>query len=296
MVASDHQYCLLYNPGRVRNKSELDSVNQHSPSMAEEPLGAHNLRRTFHNTKHEGLSETEVKTKVRRLFLEATELSLKFSLLFSKLFVSMRKRSIPKEDLVICLIGLEMFSPIYESSKQPLFKDQKNTIAAAKDISHIWIIVKDYCSFFNTCIIEQVTEQLGTEDDQQRMLEYKQSFEEYAKRDLSDCPTVFGSMNDQDCTITVKLADSFDDCTANQIYMLQRKLCDILNVSYCTLRLCQAKRGCYELTFQAPLLIKDAFPLSKDQESRLEELGVIYLICGEYKFFSHNHVTVSEDI
>ena len=292
MVYSDHSMSAC-NSGRVHENLGLDSDQQHSPSLVDESLNAHNLKRSFPNLKHEGLSESEVKTKVCRLFLESTELSLKFSKLYRRLCVSMIKRNITKEELVICLIGLETFSSVYESSNQPLFKDQKKAMESAKDISHIWIIVKDYCSFFNTDIVEHVTEELGTEDDEQRMLEYKQAFEDYAKRELSNCPTILGSMNDQDCTITVKLDDSFDDCKVKHIILLQKKLCKILKISKGTLRLCQAKKGCYELIFQAPRLIQDAvFPLSKDQESRLRELGVVYLICGDYKFFSQDGVKV----
>ena len=283
----------------MRTSSELDS-NQYSQSTAatktfivDNSANPHVLKKTFHNTKHDGLSENELKTKVRRLFLEAAEISAKFHILFTSLWTSLQERKIPKKKLVNCLIGLEMFPPVYESANPLMFKDQKQMIQAAEDIDDILPIIKDYCSFFNTHIIEIVTEHLGSDDDKQRMLEYKQAFEDYAKRELSDCPTVFGSMNDQDCTITVKLADSFDDCTANHILLLQKKLCDILKILDTTLRLCQAKSGCYELTFQAPRLIQDVvFPLSKDQESRLRELGVVYLICGGYKFFSQDGVKV----
>ena len=276
--------------------SELKSDQHFQPTGKdlEDPPNANDLKRTFHNyATIERLSEDELKRKVCRLFLEATELSCMFNRLFTSLFLSLKRRNIAKEDLAISLIGLEMFPPIYETPKLPLFKDQKQAIEAAKDIQGIWIIVKDYCSFFNTYIIEHVTEHLGTEEDQQRMLKYHQAFEEYAKRELSDCPELLGSMNKRDCTIIVKLDDSFDDCTAKHIKILQKKLCDILKISEGALHLVQAKRGCYELIFQAPSLVKDiAFPLSEDQESRLKELGVVYLICGDYKFLSHNEVKV----
>ena len=284
----------------MRTSSEIDSnlylqstaTTKTSPVVSS-PANPHVLKKTFHNTKHEGLSENELKTKVRRLFFEAAEISAKFHTVFTSLWTSLQERKIPKKKLVNCLIGLEMFPPVYESANQPLFKDQKHVIQAAEDIDDILPVIKDYCSFFNTHIIEIVTKHLGSDDDKQRMLEYKQAFEEYAKHELSDCPIVFGSMNDQDCTIIVKLADSFDDCTANHISLLQTKLCDILKVSTGTLRLCQANKGCYELTFQAPRLVQDiVFPLSKDQESRLKELGVVYLICGDYKFFSQDGVKV----
>ena len=260
--------------------SESDSNQYLQPitkSTDPDSPGAHILKRTFHNIKHEGLSENQLKVKVRRLFLEATEISCHFNSIFTKLFMSLKERNITTKDLAVCLIGLDMFPPCYESSNQPLFKDQKKLIETAEDIRHIWIIVKDYCSFFNTYIIEHVTEHLGTDSDKERMLEYKHAFKDYVKRDLSECPTVFGSMNEHDCTIVAKLGDLFDDCTANRIHILQKDLCDILKLSNGSLRLCQAKRGCYELTFQAPRIVQKMFPLLQDQESRLKDLGVIHM-------------------
>ncbi len=137
--------------------------------------------------------------------------------------------------------------------------------------------------------IEHIIDCLGTDEDKQRMLSYKKAFSQYIKRRVYECPTEFGSLNDDDCTIVVKLDKSYDDCTADQLIILENKLCDIFNISqHGVLRLCTVEQGCYELTFQAPSFVQGViFPLSQQQEAALKDLKVIWLLCGEYEFSAY---------
>ena len=147
-------------------------------------------------------------------------------------------------------------------------------------------IIKHYYSYFNYYIIEHITDFLGTDKDKQMMLSYKEAFSQYVERRVYECPAEFGSLNDDDCTIIVKLDESYDDCTALQLIILKNKLCDIFNIlDNGVLRLCTVEQGCYELTFQAPLFIQESiFPLSSEQETALNKLKIVWLLCGDYEF------------
>ncbi len=118
------------------------------------------------------------------------------------------------------------------------------------------------------------------------MQAYKKAFSLYIRRSVYECPAEFGSLNDSDCTIIVKLDKSYDDCTLEHLTTFENKFCNILNISANgVLRLCTVEKGCYELTFQAPSFIKDTvFPLSREQEAALKNLKVVWLLCGEYEF------------
>ncbi len=244
------------------------------------------LKRTFPNLCVSKLSASEIKARLPRLFLESTELSLKFSNLWFNLYNSLEEQSVPVKKLVSYLIGIEAFPTVYNQSKPILFRDQKSNLLACKDIDDVWAILKDYCSYFNYDLIELLTVHFGSNNDKTKFSLYKEDFAAYAKRRVYECPAEFGSFNDGDCSIVVKLDTSYDNCTIAQLNIFEKKLCDILKIShYGVLRLCTVEQGCYELTFQAPSFIKHTvFPLSPQQEDDLKELKVIWLLCGDYEF------------
>ena len=192
------------------------------------------------------------------------------------------------KNLVICLIGLEAFPPVYKSPNQPLFKDLQPMLHMAVDLADVWLLIKPYCSFFNFYIIEHITNFLGTDDDKQKMSSYQNAFLLYIEHRVYECPAEFNSLNNSDCTIFVKLDESYDDCTAKQLISFKNKLCDIFEIAHDgVLRLCKVEQGCYELTFQAPVFIKDiVFPLSLQQEAALKKLRILWLLCGDYEFYA----------
>ena len=70
-----------------------------------------------------------------------------------------------------------------------------------------------------------------------------------------------------------------------QLILLQNHLCDILGLMQGVLRLCAVKKGCFEITMQAPAHIqKIIFPLSSHQETELCNLKIVRLTCGNYEF------------
>ena len=246
------------------------------------------LRRTFPNLCVSKLSEIEIRKMLPKLYLQSSNLSCKFAELYCDLYQSLEERNIPKKHLITCVIGLEAFPPVYKKPELPLFKDQKPRLLAAEDIAGIWTILKDYCSYFNYYIIEHITNKLGTEKDKLQMLFYKEAFVEYLKHRMYECPAEVSSTNDDDCTIIVKLDESYDDCTAKQLVLLEGNLCDIFGLS-CNgvLRLCTVEQGCYELTFQVPAFVQRIiFPLTPEQEAALKNLRVVWLLCGDYEFSS----------
>ena len=270
--------------------SSITQMNRRDSTPAKsERLPILTLPRHFTNLGVGKLSEDDFKKIGCKLFLESSELDCKFNTVCSELYLSLKQRTDSKEDLVACLMSLNAFEPVFnKSTNQPVFKEQKSKLSDAKCLFEVWCIISPYHSFFNYYLVEHIVKCLGTETDRQNLASYKQSFAEYAKRRVYECPVQFGYESQDDCTITVKLDKSYDDCTLSQIELLQTNLCKILEISsQVALRLCKVEEGCYELTLQAPAFIQNIiFPLSSEQEAALKELNVMWLLCGDYEFSS----------
>ena len=79
--------------------------------------------------------------------------------------------------------------PLTKSSKHcSLLEDRYDELRSAEDISRAFKILSDYSSFFNYELIAFIVEVLGTEEDQQNLISYKEKFAAYCKRHVFECP------------------------------------------------------------------------------------------------------------
>ena len=169
----------------------------------------------------------------------------------------------------------------------PVFHHYFKELKAADTIPKVFMVLNDYFSFFNYHIIEHIIEELGTEEDKADLNRYKEHFNQYAKRRIFESLPEFGPVSDADHSdIFVKLDAQYDNYTVAQIEDFRHKLSEILHLSsQGILRLCRVDKGCLQLMFQVPSFVQQKiFPLSREQESTLEAMGVIMLICGLYHF------------
>ena len=115
----------------------------------------------------------------------------------------------------------------------------------------------------------------------------KKRFNEYSKRRIYECPSVYGSMSKADhAELVLKLDSVYEDFTVKELKNFEYRLSRIFCVSpQSVLRLCQVEEGCVQLTFQVPSFVQqEVFPLSTEQEKALVAEGVIKLTCGDYQF------------
>ena len=128
---------------------------------------------------------------------------------------------------------------------------------------------------------------LGTENVKAELKKYKTNFQQYAKCRVYECPPQFGPVSEEGhADIFVKVDSRYENYTLAEIDDFRQELSDLLSVpSQGVLRLCWIEKGCFELTFQIPLFMKEEiFPLSREQEMALAAKGVIRVTSGEYKF------------
>ena len=232
-----------------------------------------------------GLTHEQQQELGGRLRIESQKIMIRFQKLVSATIKSFQKRCVPLDDLVSHVMTLGAFKE--PCVQMPVFHHYFKELKAADTIPKVFMVLNDYFSFFNYHIIEHIIEELGTEEDKADLNRYKEHFNQYAKRRIFESLPEFGPVSDADHSdIFVKLDAQYDNYTVAQIEDFRHKLSEILHLSsQGILRLCRVDKGCLQLMFQVPSFVQQKiFPLSREQESTLEAMGVIMLICGLYHF------------
>ena len=256
----------------------------HVPCLGRSTADNPNLPQwTFPLLKNIGMSSEQYKKLQTRLYSESMELTGKFGVMFNAVFQSLRERKISIKEIIGNLKAFGAFTPVYKGENQPLLREELNSLIFAKtDIDDIKLIVLDYCSFFNFRLLKFLISALGTATDKWKFEPYEREFNEYAKRRIFECPSELGKPSDtSQANIIVKLDDHYDQCTLNQLKLLEADFCKILNTT--NLKLCLIAAGCLQLTFQVPWFVKrEIFPLSQEQKEPLIALHIIRITCGYY--------------
>ena len=222
-----------------------------------------------------------------RLHFESEKIIMRFQELLSSTVKSLIKRNVSRDELLIHVMALGAFKPVFEKSQVPAFHHYFKELSAADTILKVFLVLKDYFSFFNYHIIEHIIKELGTDEDKAELQKYKDDFNQYAKRRIFECLPEFGPVSDADhADVFVKLDSQYDDYTVAEIKRFSHKLSEILHISsQGVLHLCRVDEGCFQLMFQVPLFVQQQiFPLSREQEKALANMGIIRLTCGEYQF------------
>ena len=234
-----------------------------------------------------GLTHEQQQELRGRLRFESREIMMRFQELVSATIKSLIRRNVPLDELVSHVMTLGAFDPVFKEPQVPLFQYCFKELKTADTIPKIFLVLKDYFSFFNYDIIEHIIKVLGIEEDKANLQSYKSTFNRYAKRRIYECGPHFGPVSDTDhADVFVKVDSRYDNYTVEEIKGYCNKLSETLRVSSeGTLRLCRVEKGCFQLTFQVPSFVQQKiFPLSTDQERALEAEGVVKLTCGEYQF------------
>ena len=212
---------------------------------------------------------------------------MRFQKLVSATIKSFITRNVPLDELVSHVMTLGAFDPVFKEPQVPLFQYCFEELKTADTIPKVFLVLKDYFSFFNYDIIEHIITVLSAEEDKANLQSYKRTFDRYAKRRIYECGPHFGPVSDTDhADVFVKVDSRYDNYTVEEIKGFSNKLSDTLHVSsQGVLRLCRVEKGCFQLTFQVPSFVQqEIFPLSREQERALKAEGVIKLTCGEYQF------------
>ena len=262
------------------------------PSFSTQREGSHESRSppptsSFSYLSASGLTPEQQERLKVRLCVESEEIVHKFWRLHSRVYESLRERSIPVDRLVAHLLLLDTFDPVSKHAQKPLLQTFSQELQNADSIEKVLCIIKEYISFFNYHVIEHIVDGLGTDQDRVELQNYKKEFDEYSRRRIIECPPDYGSKgNGGDAELIMKVDLVYEKFTVMELKKLEYRLSRIFCVSpQSVLRLCRVEEGCLQLIFQVPSFVQqEIFPLSSEQESTLAAEGVIRLTCGDYQF------------
>ena len=156
-----------------------------------------------------------------------------------------------------------------------------------KVIDDIMKLIESKSSFFNYELIEYMIQLSGTNGDQKNLGNYRTKFSIYAKRRVYECPAIISNLNPSETELHVKLDSKYDRCTLAELTDFQSRLCRILNRKVYAIRLLSVQKGCFKLIYAiSDYIVNATFPLTEKQESELAALGILQLICNDYRLKS----------
>lgn len=216
-----------------------------------------------------------------RLTRETKNIMMQFYRVESGLYKTVCENNMPLEQLKFHLRAVKASQN--ENLKESIFSEDQ--IQAATTVHDVFHYVCEFWSFIDYELLAHLIECLGSEDDKKRMVDYCKNFDQYAKRRITECPSVKSVNDDKWKNVYIKLDSKLEDVTISDLQELRFKVSEILDISVSAIRLCCIKQGCIEVTWQIPCFInKIVFPLSSDREKMLQQLHlrVVKLSCLDY--------------
>ena len=125
----------------------------------------------------------------------------------------------------------------------------KKTIRAINDDDELWDIFSSYFSFFNFKLVEQAMDIVNYEVGKDRMEIYKQEFNCYLKRRVTQCPSGIGMKGENHVNLLVELDDAFADCRIEHLLQLGDDICNIMNFKADKLQIEGVNKGCICVAF-----------------------------------------------
>ena len=160
------------------------------------------------------------------------------------------------------------------------FSQQLQNAISIEDV--LLAIIKDYFSFFNYHVIEHIVDKLGTDQNKDDLHNYKKDFDEYSKRRVYECPTVYEPTSSTDhADLVLKLDSMYEKFTVKELRKFEYRLS---RTFFVTPQSVLHLRGVCCSSSRYPHLSRRRYfhcPVSKRD---LAADGVIRLTCGDYQF------------
>jgi hypothetical protein len=222
------------------------------------------------------------------LVTESRDMMTRFAGLVVSFFDNMlESKEITVKRVISKLRTYGSFTPIFKGNQESFLRDRLKSLPKDPDFDDVMEVVVEYSSFFNFDLFRFLVHHCGSEQDKLRLAKYEIEFDEYIKRKVFECPSQLGEISDSELegTLVVKVDQHYDNCSAYQLQLLKKKICDVLHITL--MKLCRVQSGCLCLTFQIPHhVLQSILPLSSDQEEMLVKHHVLSLKAADYLFES----------
>ena len=237
------------------------------------------------NMKHMSDGEREsLECRLREAFLTINREYAKFTHSLRK---SLVKRNVTPKELADVLMDVRGCRPLTKNAKHSsLLEDRYDELRSAEDIAGVFVILREYSSFFNHDLTAFIVDIVGTEKDQQNLALYQEKFAAYCKRQVFECPS-FSAKSNKLTSFVLKVDQRM--ClgeagifTAESLLHFKSKVAEMFDVTKYSLKLCSVQEGCLEILFQTPSHIMDVI-LSQLDGKRLDlcSLGIQKVYFGD---------------
>ena len=217
---------------------------------------------------------------------------------------SVEKR-ISVEKLAGSILALGAYEPAIGDRHLQLLDEHREEITSTKSVSKIFIILSPYWNYLDFEILVYIINHYGThgdDSDEKRLQNYEKALKRFCKRrifELSLPESGNGTDNKKQEKLYVKL-NIREDAQAEQMFLIKRKVAEILQLNPATLQIYSVDEGCVQLIFLIPKFVaREIFPLSAEQATALsKDVAVIKLECGHYVFevqLQYCYITANKD-
>lgn len=240
----------------------------------------------------QGMSVHDIKRLSSKLHRDFQDINEKYADLTTDVRKSLESRITP-EELSHVLMDLRVFTHLHDDS-QPMFGDRYKELRSAKNIGEVFEIMRDYGSFFSHNIIEFIVKKLGTDEDKEKLTQYKQDFHEYCKRHVFECP-YFSTKSPKfpDLVMKVDMKVLQNQYTLEAQGEFEYKVVAVLGIAKHALKLCSLSEGCLLMTYQIPAAAEHTIhSLKPKQIVDLTQLGIVHLKCRDTQVFDSQTVSM----
>ena len=220
----------------------------------------------------------------RILDRETTRMRREFAGLVHKVIASIKLARVEVKSLATFFQQIEHVNAVLVSARSSrlFFTPQVIHEFESGDVDDIFRILKDYYSWFNFDLIEDIIKGLCSNDVvlKRELCDYKDRMKQYCKNrvfEVSDLPNAFGEHRHDAKPCVFKIDEEWETMRFSELETIKTIICDVLRLRGVALFLRTVSNGCVELTFDIPEHVANVvFPLSKDQVGALKAHGIQY--------------------
>ena len=200
---------------------------------------------------------------------------------------SLEERKVTPKELVNCLQGCFHHDKILREGREQMFLQVKKECEKCDNLMDFWSTISEYCTFYSYRFLKAIaSSKYATKEDKDKFEKYDQKFRDFSKEIVAKYGGDLHHLKPDGITeIIIKIKEKFRHINDEHLDEFKEKLASAIGVSQELLHLIDLRPGCTKLTYHTPLIVEvKAFPLTAPQEAALMDLGVIWLLCGKYRF------------
>lgn len=231
----------------------------------------------FMNTSG-GLSAKEKEELHEKLLTEFTVIRFKFAELVISTKVSLLSRGISPADIL--------------NEAKDFGLEHSELLAGLEDAGAVMGQLNERWGFCEHSLLEHIITKFGTDEDREKLENYKKELSLYSQRRIFECPEgIHGSsVQDDERHVFVRRRDPSivaQDMTLDDVLSYTSHLRGVMGLRDCNMAMisCGSKDDSLDLTFGiSQSLAEKIFPLTQDQQEQVFSMGMEHIMCNEYFF------------